>query len=320
MPLELTTRFTAISTSPKARGGMSASDAAGKAAAHLRYIARPAAVAETAVSGLPAASLDDTRAALRERIRVAASRGGKSGARVLERGIVSLPNSWTAEARQDACARIAAHLAPADSDAACMIVVHRDKSRNSHLHFAAVDGMESREAALARRPDAKRVRRRNVLRLGDLGRPKELRAEIAGILNGIAAERGLDGVEWRSFEDRGLAQRPKRHEGPTRRAIAEKARARAATERFLDGWGADPIDELFDAPEPPQAPQRAAAKGSAAPEAPPASQQPPTAPPGPGPDKHAERLARVRAAARKRAEDDQKRRSRRIRPGPSLDD
>jgi hypothetical protein len=67
-----------------------------------------------------------------------------------------------------------------------------------------------------------RVRRRNVLRLNELGRPKELRRELAAIINEVAAERGLEGVEWRSFEARGIAKEPTTHDGPQKRARKAK--------------------------------------------------------------------------------------------------
>lgn len=67
-----------------------------------------------------------------------------------------------------------------------------------------------------------RVRRRNVLRLNELGRPKELRRELAAIINAVAAERGLEAVEWRSFEARGIAKEPTTHDGPQKRARKAK--------------------------------------------------------------------------------------------------
>lgn len=259
--LELTTRFTALTTSPKAAHGrgLSAPVAVAKTAAHLAYIERAGAVGERAVSGLD----DDQRRAVRramiENAEAISKTGGANGARVLEKGIVTLPNSWPREAVADACERIAEHLAPAGSEAKALVVEHRDKKRNRHLHYAAQDGLESREAALARRPGAKRVRCGMVLRMSEGGRPKQLRGEIAAIINGIADERGIERVEHRSFAARGIAQQPGRHEGPTSRAIAEK-RARAEAERaeneavaaFLDSGGVGNDIDIFDAPAPPE--------------------------------------------------------------------
>jgi hypothetical protein len=315
--LELTTKFKAITTSPRARGGgVDPSQAGRKAADHIRYIDRGTAVSERASAGLDAETPAEVRAALRAKARAAAERGGKLGARVLEKGIISLPNSWPAAARQDACDLIAEHLAPPGSDAAVLVVCHRDKSRNRHLHFAAVDGAESREAALARRPGAKRVRRQNVIRLSEGGRPKELREEVAMILNGIAAERGLEGVEWRSYKDRGIAKEPGRHEGPRRRAIAEKrgvtvADVRAsqeAREWLSGGIEMQPIDELFGAPEAASAPRQATPSEPPAKPTPRTPQQIPTPPPAPPPqDEREARRERAKAAARRLAQRDAQR-------------
>ncbi|NDW60061.1 MobA/MobL family protein [Yangia sp. PrR004] len=255
--LELTTRFQAITTAPAAgKKARSVGGAIAAACAHLRYIDRSSAVGERAVSGISSTNQAEIRAKIREAIRHRARKGGATGSRILEKGIISLPNTWPAFARERACEAIAEFLAPAGSEAMALVVTHRDKSQNSHLHFAAVDGFESQSAARARRPNAKRVRRAQVIRLGNRGRPKEMRREIAAILNGIASENGLEQVEWRSFEDRGLIAIPTRHEGPTRRAETRRGGQgdpRAAENekrlygRSLSLYGVDfvPIDELF---------------------------------------------------------------------------
>jgi hypothetical protein len=310
MALEMTTKFKAITTSPRARGGgVDASQAGRKAADHIRYIDRGTAVSERASAGLDAATPAEVRAALRDKAKAAAERGGKLGARVLEKGIISLPNSWPAAARQDACHLIAEHLAPPGSDAAVLVVCHRDKSHNSHLHFAAVDGAESREAALARRPGAKRVRRKNVIGLSEGGRPKELRKELAAIINSIAVERGLEGVEWRSYKARGIDKEPSRHEGPRRRAIAEKMgvtiatvrqAAQAAREWLSSDNAMQPLDEVFGTPAARSAPRKAAL--SEPPDKSPSfSQQIPNSPLAPpAQDEREARQDRIKAAARRR--------------------
>jgi hypothetical protein len=43
-------------------------------------------------------------------------------------------------------------------------------------------------------------------------------------LNQVAAERGLEGVEWRSFKQRGITLTPTIHEGATRRVRVDKTR------------------------------------------------------------------------------------------------
>lgn len=250
--LELTTRFTGITTSIAARGGgVSARDASRAAAAHIAYIDRPSAKGERAVSGLPGDDPEEHRAVLRRMARARAKKGGKNGARVLEKGIVSLPNSWPSKGRQEACRRIAAHLAPAGSEAAALVVTHRDKRGNEHIHFAAVDGRESVEAARARRPKAKRVRRAQVIRMTEGGRPKTLRRELATLLNEIADEHGLDGVEWRSFDARGITRKPSIHDGPQKRARHIKEDDAASLEAWLSAGIKDPGED-FLATLPPQ--------------------------------------------------------------------
>jgi len=254
--LELTTRFGAVTTGVgtrkikgtiarvPARHRVDAARAVRIAAGHIGYIDRRDAVGERAVANLAGERPEDQRAALRRLASERAEKGGKNGARVLEKGIVSLPNSWSAEDRQEACNRIAAHLAPAGSEAAALVTTHRDKRGNEHLHFAAVDGRESIEAARTRRPGAKRVRRAQVMRMTEGGRPKALRQELADLLNAIAAERGLEGVEWRSFEKRGIAQQPGTHDGPLKRARY----AREPETGDLDAWftaGMEELDEAF---------------------------------------------------------------------------
>lgn len=224
MLLELTTRFTPITTGLGSKHQKSAAEAVAAGAAHLEYIMRPKAMNEVAWSGVPGADSTAMKAAIRRRMGVLSRKGGKLGSRVAEKGIVSLPNGWPSEARTEAIERLSRHLAPLGSEAMAVVVTHKDKPGNSHLHFLALDGPESREAARARRPDAKRIRRAQVIRLGDRGRPQELREEIAGILNQVAAERGLEGVEWRSFKQRGISLPPTIHEGPTRRVRVSKTK------------------------------------------------------------------------------------------------
>jgi len=224
--LELTTRFRGITTGAGSRHRtQSGREAVGAALAHLRYIARPGAAIEVAASGCALNSHDPgeinrhaLHQAMRARLERRAGSGGKVGRRVAEKLIVSLPTGWDQAARVAAIQRVVEHLAPTGSEAMAVAYSHGDKPGNPHFHILAVDGLESAEAAIARRPDALRVRRRDVIRLGDRGRPKALRREIAGIINAVAAERGLGGVEWRSFKDRGILRSPGKHEGAEKRA------------------------------------------------------------------------------------------------------
>lgn len=102
----------------------------------------------------------------------------------------------------------------ADSEAFGMAAIHTDKAGNKHAHFLFVDGLESLEAAKARRPDAKRVRRADALRLNEGGNRQEVRARVAASINAVALPAGRRTAEVRSYADRGIEREPQRHEGP----------------------------------------------------------------------------------------------------------
>jgi MobA/MobL family len=255
--LELTTTLRGVSSSPRARAGLTAGAAAGRAKASARYTLRDAA-AEPGNVAWAGPRLDDcenrhaARLAFGQAAADQAAKGGKVGRRLSSSLIVSVPNEWPPEARADALRRLTAHLAPAGSEACAIGAIHTDKPGNTHMHFVVVDGLEPIEAARKRAderrkgmdPDAAakvRVRRRNALRLNELGRPKELRRELAGLMNEVAKERGLRGVEWRSFEERGIAKNPTTHDGPHKRARKAKAQKTDGL-AFLDS---DP--DAFDA-------------------------------------------------------------------------
>jgi hypothetical protein len=247
MPLlELTTTFRGISTSPKSRTGLAPKAAADRAKANLRYITREDAgpgflVADGA--GVRRGGHDDLDA-FREALSERAEGGGKRGVRVAERMTVSLPAGWPGGAWREAVERIAKVVAPAGSEAQAVIALHTDKPKNPHIHLLAIDGLESPAVARARTPEGQRPRRRNAVRMGDMGRPRELRQAIAEAINQVAAERGLSGVEWRSFEDRGLSQKPTKHRGPPK---PRKGRDRG-----------DEAPEPVAAPTTPQEPPEAA--------------------------------------------------------------
>ena len=237
--LELTTRFRGITTGMGARKrSASGSAAVGAAMAHLRYVSRASAATEVAVAGLP--PLGDVRdytgcrvlqKELRVRLQARAQSGGKVGRRIAEKMIISLRQTWGPLERKKAMDRIVQHIAPLGSEAAAIAYFHSDTPGNPHIHILAVDGKESLKSARQRRPDALRVRRRDVIRLGDRGRPKSLRCEIASIMNGVARESGVAGVEWRSFKDRGITRPPKRHIGPERRARMDRVGGQGPSSR-----------------------------------------------------------------------------------------
>lgn len=271
MTLELTTRFRGISTSSKSTdkrnsGGKSPSQAVGQAMANLRYITRESALADAAWFGKPV--LDTMRefdqdtpdssqraamhATLRKALTERAQEGGKEGRMVATRVTISLPNSWPEHAQDAALMHLGRHFAPADSEAIAIGAIHRDKPNNRHIHFLVADGRESELAALNRRvhevgkggATPKRIRRRNVNRFNaDLGRPKEIRREIAEILNQIADRDGLERIESKSFKERGIERTPDKHRGPAADA-QEKAtvRMQEAGRQWFDGGECLSID------------------------------------------------------------------------------
>ena len=251
MPLELTTRFRGISTSPAAtrQGPAGPADALKRCYGALNYVTRADAIGVVTWAGVqdedgvPAATLQSARLALRQRFRDEAAKGGKVGRRLATTGIVSLPNSWDRATVKAATERLAQALAPEGSDAAVLIVQHTDKSNNAHLHFVAVDGVESREAAERRAgEDAQRIRRRNVQRFNERGAPKRWRRRVADILNATAIEHGEATVEWRSFKERGLLRTATRHEG----AEARARKAREARHEELRDFFVSDATNIFD--------------------------------------------------------------------------
>lgn len=270
MTLELTTRFRGISTS-KTSGSKrnsahaTASKAVGHAMANLRYITREDAQADVAWFGKSAQDVaeklgpnpnpEEQKKALHSNMRKSlderAEGGGKCGKMVATRVTISVPNSWPEDAQDDALIRIGNYFAPPDSDVLAVGALHRDKPENRHIHYLIKDGKETEHAALMRLAkefkagqSPKRVRRRDVNRFnGDLGRPKQIRADIAQILNNIASERGLERVEWKSFKERGIERTPTEHRGPEAQQIQEKAAKREQPGwNWFDGGECESID------------------------------------------------------------------------------
>lgn len=228
---ETTVSLSHISTSSKARSGLSVADAVGAAKAHLRYITRDDAaedgniIARTNGQFLDG-STDELKAAARNAIDNRSQKHTDAyGVRLADRLIVSLPNDATITEQRQICANILEDFT-ADSEAFGMAAIHTDKDGNKHAHFLFVDGLESLEAAKARRPDAKRVRRADALRLNEGGNRQEVRARVAASINAVAIPAGRRAAEVRSYADRGIEREPQHHEGPQ---VADK------TERGPDG-------------------------------------------------------------------------------------
>ena len=149
---ETTVRLTHISTSSKARSGLSVADAVGAAKAHLRYITRddaaqPGDVIARSNRVILDGSPDDLKAAAREAIDKRSQRHTDAyGVRLADRLIVSLPRDATMDEQRTMCAAILADFT-ADSEAFGMAAIHTDKRGNPHAHFLFVDGLESIAAA-----------------------------------------------------------------------------------------------------------------------------------------------------------------------------
>jgi hypothetical protein len=212
-----------ISTSSKARTGLTVGAARKAALDNLAYICRADATADFDIIGhcqgetLIAEDATD-RAAMREMSRWAIDARAErhtdaNGVRLADKLIVSLPRDATAEHHREMVAGIVANMGT-DSDAWLVAAIHRDRSGNPHAHILAIDGLETREAAADRRPDAKRVRRRDALRLNEGGNRQALRQRIAGQINFVSNAHGYRRAEIRSLEDQGIQRAAQEHEGP----------------------------------------------------------------------------------------------------------
>lgn len=212
-----------ISSSPKARGSLSISAAAKAAIATLSYICRAEAAADFDIIGhsqgqtMIAEDAVD-RAAMREMtlwsINARAKRhSDANGIRLADKIIVSLPQDATPEHHREMVRKIVSNLGQ-DSDAWIVAAIHRDRSGNPHAHILAIDGMETREAAKARRPDATRIRRRDALRLNEGGCRQILRQRIADQINAVSALHGYRRAEIRSLKDQGIQREAQKHKGP----------------------------------------------------------------------------------------------------------
>ena len=237
-----------ISTSVKARHGLSIGAARKAALDNLSYICRTDAAADFDIIGhsqgetMIAEDATD-RAAMREMSRWAIDARAKrhtdaNGVRLADKLIVSLPRDATAEHHREIVAGIVSDLG-ADSDAWLVAAIHRDRAGNPHAHILAIDGLETREAAAARRPDAKRVRCRDQLRLNEGGNRPDLRRRIALQINAVSVREGYRQAEVRSLEDQGIKRIPQTHEGShgsARRSRREFVAWLYQSNALDDGW------------------------------------------------------------------------------------
>lgn len=243
--LELTTRFEGITTGARpGRARLSAKQAAQKAIANLRYIARPTAVRPSDTFALNLGPEEDPKAqqcVMRHALRLRAEKGGRKGIRVAEKLMCSLPNDFAGEPAREAVRLIAKRLAAGSPDVKIYAAIHTDRPNNLHAHFLVIDGLETREQARKRvGSNAKRVRPRSVVRVNERGRPKELRRMFADAINEVAELRGLTHVEFRSYQSRGRTGKPGSHRG-----TKASFRSKVMTREFLQGVLLSPIDDLF---------------------------------------------------------------------------
>lgn len=236
------------------------------AKAHMRYIFRPKAFGEKeplwASSGLSEKdatgnhrlTLSEQKAELRRRFEAVSKKRKSVGVRVAEKSRYSIPNEWDDKVTLAAMEAVCKVYAPEGSEASAIAVLHRDTENNRHFHIIGQDGRESVAAAEKRRgitdedkdkgkkPVALgeaggkkkgRLRRRNVARLGDKSRAKEMRLEIMDALNAVADKHKVRRVEARSYEDQGKDQEKQVREGHNVRAVAEK---RKEIEAEKSGW------------------------------------------------------------------------------------
>ena len=225
---EATINVRHISTSPKARNQLPLAEAKRRAINNLRYITRSSATWDGDIIGhsegitMIANDPGDRRAAREMTMWALEARARKhrhsTGIRLADTLIVSLPRDATPAHHREMVANILTSLG-GDSDAWLIGAIHRDRAGNPHAHILAIDGLESEAAARTRRPEAKRVRRADALRLNQGGNRQDLRARIAAEINAISDRERYRHAEVRSYKDRGIELTPSQHDGPKRRAI-----------------------------------------------------------------------------------------------------
>ena len=237
-----------ISTSSRSRSALSVGAARKAALDNLTYICR-AEVAHPDVLGHSQGETliaEDTtdRAAMREMTRWAidaraARHSEANGVRLADKLIISLPADATAEHHREMVSAIMADLG-GNSDAWLVGAIHRDRVGNPHAHILAIDGLETREDAQARRPDAQRIRRRDALRLNEGGNRQELRVRIAARINAVSRREGYRLAEVRSLADQGVERGPQTHDGPSGSARRMRREVDAWLDRAIqtdEGWG-----------------------------------------------------------------------------------
>jgi len=199
-----------------------------------------------------------------------------NGVRLADKMIVSLPADASPEHHREMVGGILSDLG-GDSDAWLVAAIHRDRAGNPHAHILAIDGLETRETAQARRPDAQRIRRRDQLRLNEGGNRPELRQRIAAQINLVADREGYRRAEVRSLADQGIDRAAPDHEGPQGSARRTRRRNDREIRAWLDAGDSGGWDAFEDMPPPvapappsrPSTPPRAPSPATGGPAMPP---------------------------------------------------
>jgi hypothetical protein len=140
--------------------------------------------------------------------------------RLCDKLAVSFPNDATLDEQREMMANIMSRFC-GDSEAFAIGAIHTDRDNNNHGHIDFFDGKETKEVARARRPDAKRVRQGEHLRFNEVGGRKKMRAAVAEEVNAIGQREGRRVGEYLSYEERGVAKKPQKHEGVALRQKVE---------------------------------------------------------------------------------------------------
>lgn len=239
---EITINVSHISTSPRARTGVSSSEAVSNAKGSLKYITRiGAGEGEDIIVHSDGVTLRAERDADKSALiamthdaidaRIATERPD-TGIRLADKLIISLPRDATSEEHRKMVERILQNLG-GDSEAWLIAAIHRDKLGNPHLHILGIDGRETREhaelrsaahaAAVHAAGKRPRIRCGDHMRLNEGGNRQDLRARIAHEINAVGQPAGRRFAEHRSYESRGVSRPPGRHIGNRKRAIEARA-------------------------------------------------------------------------------------------------
>lgn len=174
---------------------------AGTAGAHLRYITRRSAEAVTMANGMP----EDPAQAMQWLQEQEA--GDRKNARVADRVMIALPRELTKKQRirlvRVFLRELTGDLVP------WFVAVHQegDDSTNPHAHIVI--------------RDKSILRGRRVLLTSEKGSTAKIRAKWSQAASMALEMHGYDGIDHRSYRERGVDRLPTRHRGPDRKRMQE---------------------------------------------------------------------------------------------------